>query len=149
MRLPLAALLLPLAPALTSCAVFEALGGMPYAEKTVPLPPAVSGTTALDCVASSVQSLRERNGFWMAVSRRDDGQGVLETGQYPASNLSGFRLRARVDEPRRQLRLQLKAGGPYYVDLGAKPGVTALAAAVDTCLASPAPRDPPGPTAAR
>lgn len=149
MRLPLAVLLLPLAPALTGCAVFEALGGMPYAEKAVTLPPAISGATALDCVASSVQSLRERNGFWMAVSRRDDGQGVLETGQYPASNLAGFRLRARVDQPRRQLRLQLKAGGPYYVDLGAKPGVAALAAAVDACLASPAPRDPPGPAAAR
>lgn len=149
MRLPLAVLLLPLALALTGCAVFEALGGMPYAEQTVTLPPAVSGTTALDCVASSVQSLRERNSFWKAVSRRDDGQGVLETGLYPESNLSGFRLRARVDQPRRQLRLQLKAGGPYYVDLGAKPGVTALAASVDACLASAAPRDPPGPTAAR
>ncbi|MDR7332233.1 hypothetical protein [Roseateles asaccharophilus] len=134
----LALLLLSLTPAMTGCAVFEALGGMPYAEKTVRLPQAVSAATALDCVASSVQSLREGRGTWMAVSRRDDAQGLLETGNYPESNLAGFRVRARVDEPRRQMRLQLKAGGPYYIDLGAKPGVAELAMAVDTCLAAAA-----------
>jgi hypothetical protein len=49
-------------PALTGCAVFEALGGMPDAETTVLLPPAIASTPALDGVAASVQSLRKRNG---------------------------------------------------------------------------------------
>lgn len=146
MRLAFALLLLPLTPVMTGCAVYEALGGMPYAEKTLTLPQAVSVTTALDCVAASVRSLRDGRGtWWMAVSRRDDAQGLLETGNYPESNLAGFRVRARVDEPRRRMRLQLKAGGPYYIDLGAQPGVAGLAAAVDTCLAATAaPREQPG-----
>ncbi|MCY4744076.1 hypothetical protein NYO99_03745 [Pelomonas sp. UHG3] len=42
--------------------MFEALGGMPDAETTLPRPPAITSTPALDCVAASVQSLRKRNG---------------------------------------------------------------------------------------
>lgn len=125
------------ASVMQGCALYEAFGGMPYAEATVTLASRPGTAQVLDCVRSSVVTLKPEppTGWWSTqITRFDPAHGVVETGRYPESNVAGVRLRATYDEPAAQLRLQIKAGGPYYVDLGAQSHLDQLRARVVACV---------------
>lgn len=133
----LAALSASLAAAmLQGCAVYEALGGMPYAEARITLDAKPSTAHVLDCIRSTVIALgpASASGWWSTtITRFDPARGVIETGRYPESNLAGVRMRATYEAPEGQLRLQIKAGGPYYTDLGAQSHLDLLRARVVAC----------------
>lgn len=133
----LAALSASLAAAmLQGCAVYEALGGMPYAEARITLDAKPSTAHVLDCIRSTVIALgpASASGWWSTtITRFDPARGVIETGRYPESNLAGVRLRATYEAPEGQLRLQIKAGGPFYTDLGAQSHLDLLRARVVAC----------------
>lgn len=131
---------------LPGCAVYEALGGMPYAEADVALAAKPGTARALECVRTSVIALGSvkspgvgglppmTQGWWSTeFTRFDPARGVLETGHYPDSNIVGVRLRATYDASQGALRLQLKAAGPYYTDLGAPSHLDRLRERVVAC----------------
>lgn len=119
---------------LAGCAVFEALGGMPYASSSFNAPPATTSSAVLDCAVASVNALNKQLELWQTdVTRRDDAKGVLETGRYAESNVAGLRVRVQHDPGSRQVRMGLKGAGPYYVDLGVKAGMAALESKMKAC----------------
>ena len=136
-RKVVAALSAPLvASMLQGCAAYEALGGMPYAEARITLDARPSTAHVLDCIRSTVIALgpASASGWWSTtITRFDPARGVIETGRYPESNVAGVRMRATYEAPEGQLRLQIKAGGPYYTDLGAQSHLDLLRARVVAC----------------
>ncbi|WP_143703993.1 MULTISPECIES: hypothetical protein [Luteimonas] len=60
--------------------------------------------------------------------------GVLETGDFARTNVQGIRLRVRYDTSSGEGRIQLKASGPYFMDLGADAALASLLTA--PCLTS-------------
>jgi len=148
-RTPTNSSLLLLSLATSSCAVYEGLGGVPYAETEVQVPAHRTTERALDCVRDSILSLspqketaiapgvsfKSKQGMWATdVTRLDYKRGVLETGNYPMPNIVGLRVRAVYLSSSSRLRLQLKAAGPYYADLGATENVAELRLLVSKCV---------------
>lgn len=120
---------------LSGCAVYEAMGGMPYVESEIKFASQPTTVRIFECIQSAISSLdperdttiapglvfRARQGWWATnVTKINFEDGVLETGNYSESNVAGVRLRAVYSQRRAVLRLQLKAAGPYYTDLGAQ-----------------------------
>jgi len=141
--------LLLLSLSVSACAVYEALGGMPYAEAELQLSSQVTTERSLGCVRSSILALspvrevtsgpgvsfRSKEGMWSTeVTRIDYERGVLETGNFPASNIVGVRVRAVYVSSSSLLRLQVKAAGHYYADLGAPEHLAKLRSAITKCV---------------
>ena len=124
-----------LSTSLCGCALFEALGGIPYATSEIAVRSEPSTTKVFECVASSVQQLNLLRGTWdTKVSRFDVELGIIETGDYSESNRIGFRVRAVHVRGPHKVQLFLKAAGPYYSDLGASQGMQQLRASVGACV---------------
>lgn len=134
---------------LSGCAVYEAMGGMPYAESEITFTSQPTTARVFECIQSAISSLnperdttivpglvfKAKQGWWATnVSRLNFDEGVLETGDYSGSNIAGVRLRAVYSQRRAVLRLQLKAAGPYYVDLGAQEHMNQLRSRVVPCV---------------
>ncbi|MBI3346237.1 MAG: hypothetical protein HY020_03380 [Burkholderiales bacterium] len=119
---------------LSACAVYEALGGMPYAEDDIAFASKPDAARVIDCVRTSVVTLGKDSWWATNVTKLEPARGLLETGHYPESNLAGVRLRAVYDPQQAVLRLQIKAGGPYYVDLGAQKHLDQLRTSVSRCI---------------
>jgi hypothetical protein len=119
---------------LAGCAVFEALGGMPYAGSSFNVPRGTTSPAVLDCAVASVTALNQQSDQWQTdVTHRDDARGVLETGRYAESNVAGLRVRVQYDPGGQQVRMGLKGAGAYYVDLGVKAGMAALESKMKAC----------------
>ena len=129
--------------------MYEAMVGIPYAETELQFSQPMTTARALDCVRDSILTLsperevtiapgvsfRSKQGMWATeVTRLDYKRGVLETGNYPKSNIVGLRIRAVYISSSTLLRLQLKAAGPYYWDLGASENLAELRALVSKCV---------------
>lgn len=139
----LAALLLP------ACAVYEVMGGMPYAESEIAVTSQPTTARVLGCVQTAIQSLsplkettiapgatfKSKHGWWSTnFTKLNIADGVLESGDYSESNVAGVRVRAVYSPQTAILRLQLKAAGPYYVDLGAREHMNQLRSRVEPCV---------------
>ena len=80
-------------------------------------------------------TLRMKQGLWdESVTLLDEKSGTLETGSYPESNIQGVRLRAVYSASQARLRLQVKAAGPYYADLGAQAHMSSLIDKLVPCI---------------
>jgi hypothetical protein len=134
---------------LQACAVYEALGGMPYAEAEIHFASRPTLERALDCVKTSIVALGPekevtlapgvsflaKHGRWSTtVTKQDYKSGVLETGNYPMSNIVGVQVRAKYLKESAGLRIQLKAAGFYYADLGAPEHLAELRESVTRCV---------------
>ncbi|OZI35291.1 hypothetical protein CEG14_09310 [Bordetella genomosp. 1] len=64
---------------------------------------------------------------------RDAANGIFETEQFNAQNVSGFRLRAQLRQPS-TLALSLRGAGAYCADLGVDKEMTRLQQALTACL---------------
>ena len=123
---------------LSGCALFEALGGMPYATSEIDLPLEPSTAKLFECVVSSVQQLKLLQGLWdTKVSRFDLALGVMETGDFSEAGRMGFRVRAVHVRGPHKVQLSLKAAGAYYSDLGVEQGLNQLRLRVSTCVETP------------
>ena len=146
-----AASALILSVTLSGCAAYEALGGMPYAESEMTFLSKPSTDRVLGCIQSVITSLgaetettivpglsyKARHGWWATnFSEVKPTDGVLETGNYSDSNVAGVRIRAVYRQSSAVLRLQLKAAGAYYADLGAQKHMNQLRSLVGACVAA-------------
>ena len=122
---------------------------MPYAEAEMHFTSRPTLERALNCVKTSISSLSPekevtlapgvsftaKQGMWSTnVTRLDYGAGILETGNYPMSNIVGVRIRAEYLKQSAGLRIQLKATGFYYTDLGAPEHLAELRNSVSRCV---------------
>lgn len=116
------------------CAVFEFIA-QPFARQSLPVSSSVSTPQVFICVERTIYQLSKQRDTWSTkVTRREEALGILETGDYSDHNIMGFRLRATHTPAQGQLLLELKGGGPYYVDLGVDAGLQSLTAGVQGCL---------------
>jgi hypothetical protein len=118
----------------SGCTVFEFVA-QPFARQSLSVSSSISTPQVFTCVERSIYQLSTQRGTWNTkVTRRDEALGILETGNYSDPNIIDFRLRATHRPAQGQLLLELKGGGPYYVDLGVDAGVQSLKAGVQDCL---------------
>ncbi len=89
-----------------------------------------------DCAESSIATLSETSSSWPKVTREDPAQGILESGDFPETNRSGFRLRLERPPGASQAKLMLKGAGTYFVDLGVDKAMQDLKTALERCVAT-------------
>jgi hypothetical protein len=133
----------------SGCAALRSLGAIPHAEFSVNFVSRPTPATVLGCVKSAIQALSPptqtriaesasvswRQGHWSTdVTAWNVDEGLMETGNYPESNLQGLRIRAVYTRETSILHLQIKAAGPYGSDLGAQASGRELLKLVEKCV---------------
>lgn len=101
---------------------------------TLQVPPGTSTVRLFACTEDSLTALGHGSSFWPGVSRKDVAGGVLETGNYPEDNVIGFRVRMSYAAGSQAARIEMKAFGPYFTDLGAGTAMSDLRSAIARCL---------------
>lgn len=122
-------------------ACIASTGCVPDATDSVPLPASVSTAALFKCADAVIRDLHRTDSQWNArVTRRDVVGGVFETGTFEEANVMGYRVRLvrRDVEPR--AKLSVRAAGPYFTDLGAKPALASFASRLTACTARGAQR---------
>ncbi len=136
-RIPVPAACLVVFLSLTGCVMSNTPMKVPSAEGTLPAPAGIGAEAVLSCAETSVRTLHERNELWnVRVTRRDDGRGLLETGEFDADNIGGFRIRVQYVPESNAVRIRLKAAGPYFMDIGVDKAFADLDAQMRQCLSS-------------
>lgn len=136
-----AGLLAVLVLVLAACGFSGASGRMPTAKGVLEVPASLSNGQVFDCVQASIAALSDASSSWPAVSLRDDAKGVPESGDYPADDKTGLRMRLERQAGASQLHITLKGGGAYYVDLGVEQALKDLGTHMQRCIqAAPAAR---------
>ena len=107
---------------------------VPSSRRQVSLPHALPTAQLFACTEEAITHLRAGNQAWQPVSLRDDGAGVLESGDYPQRNRIGLRIRLQHRSGSDRAQLLLRGAGPYFIDLGVDAAADELAAAIEGCL---------------
>lgn len=76
-----------------------------------------------DCAEAAVSDLSQTSSSWPKITLRDESKGVLESGDYPADDKTGFRMRLERINAGTGIRVHLKGAGAYYVDLGVQKAI--------------------------
>ena len=120
---------------LTGCGLYESLAGVPAATEILRAPSATSANRVFQCAETSINQLAKANNFWRSdVTRRNPGEGVLETGDFGKANVGGFRTRITFDKRNNGVRIDLKGAGAYYKDLGVDKSAGELKDRMRACL---------------
>lgn len=94
----------------------------------------VSAQEVISCAQKTVQELSVKKPKWdTTITRSEAHSRILETGNYPDINATGIRTRVTFHPETHQL-VDIKASGPYYMDLGAKEGATHFRHNMENCL---------------
>ena len=102
---------------------------------TVQAPPSTSVDRVFQCAEISIRRLAQPDSFWRSdVTRRDPGEGILETGDFDKANVGGFRAKITFDKQSDQIRIDLKGAGAYYEDIGVEKSVADLKTEMEGCL---------------
>lgn len=129
---------LALSVALTGCSTSTALCDAfgPSKQATLAVPPNTPVEKIFLCVdQASINSPDRARYADTGHAIRDVHAGVLETQQYRASNVSGFRLRAQVSpQAPTALTLSLRGSGAYCADLGVDKEMNRLTSDISSCL---------------
>lgn len=131
------AVILAIAGLLSACSVSPAMCDAfgPSKRASVSLPQDASVENVFTCIDQQVAGNADRNSrFETGYAVRDVKTGVLESTNYSAQNVSGFRLRAEVSKPSSRLDLSLRGAGAYCTDLGVDREMAQLTADVSACL---------------
>lgn len=129
-----AAIAVLLAGCSTSAALCDAFG--PSKRATLAVPPDTPVEKIFICVDQASLNSPDRARYAdTGHAIRDVHAGVLETEQYRASNVAGFRLRAEVSQHTpASLTLSLRGAGAYCADLGVDKEMDRLKTEIASCL---------------
>lgn len=129
--------------ALTACSVVGSLQNAPSVSAVLSAPQGIGSAAVLGCAASVVEALERKDDRWdTRITRNDVSAGVLETGDFPEENVSGFRLRVAFSEKRGRIDVAIKSAGAYFVDLGGEEALAAFRPEFASCLQKQAPPRP-------
>lgn len=127
--------------ALGGCRMSESSPTIPEASAQLQLPPSTSTAQVFDCARRRLTQLGEAEALWdHPVTREDAAQGVLETGDFPEINVTGFRLQLRHEEASGRVDLRLRGAGAYFVDQGVDAGLQEFREGFEQCVEAAAPR---------
>jgi hypothetical protein len=110
----------------------------PSASESVDLAQEVSGARVVACAERTVSDLARSDDRWdPRVTLRDSANGVMESGNFSEENESGFRVRVEMHVRRRQVDVDLKGAGAYFVDMGVAEAIDAFSQRLMPCLQRP------------
>ena len=121
--------------ALTSCGLYESMGGIPHAERKLAVPAGTQSQLIFNCAEESIRSIPEPSNWNKEVTKRDLEAGVMDVGGFDEKNVIGFRARVTVNDKRTSIAMKIKGAGPYYTDLGVDGAADKLLSAMKKCLA--------------
>jgi len=120
------------------CAMSNSAHAVPEAAATLQVPVETPTPKVFACARQRLAELGRDEALWdHAVTREDVQHGVLETGDFPEDNISGFRLHLQHDPAKGAVALRLRGAGAYFVDQGVDAGLKEFQAGFSACLASP------------
>lgn len=120
----------------SACSLPAAAHRTPMASAVLSVPADLPNQRLFDCAESSIATLSETSSSWPKITRDDPAQGILESGDFPETNRSGFRLRLERPPGANQAKLALKGAGAFFVDLGVDQAMRDLKTALDRCVAT-------------
>lgn len=120
----------------SACSMPAAARKAPMASAVLSVPTDLPNQRLFDCAESSIAALSETSSSWPKVTREDPAKGILESGDFPDTNRSGFRLHLERPPGANQAELALKGAGAYFVDLGVDKAMQDLKTALDRCVAT-------------
>lgn len=95
----------------------------------------VTNAQLFACAGSALVELRRTDAHWSTrITLRDAGRGRFETGNFPESNVMGYRIRVVREGDAPRAVLHVRAAGPYFADLGADDAMRALKKSLTACL---------------
>ncbi|WP_367380548.1 hypothetical protein [Stenotrophomonas cyclobalanopsidis] len=116
----------------------EPAHAVPEASATLHIAPQTPTPKVFECARQRLAQLGEDDALWdHKVTREDVPDGVLETGNFPEDNISGFRLHLQHDAAAGKVALRLRGAGAYYVDQGVQAGLKTFEEGFSHCLAAP------------
>lgn len=111
---------------------------VPEAAATLRIAPQIPTPKVFDCARQRLTQLGEDDALWdYKVTREDVPHGVLETGDFPEDNVSGFRLHLQHDAAAGKVALRLRGAGAYHVDQGVESGLKRFEEGFTHCLTAP------------
>lgn len=111
---------------------------VPEASRTLKIAPQTPTGRVFECARKRLAQLGEEEALWdHKVTREDMQHGVLETGNFPENNVSGFRLHLQHDPASGSVSLRLRGAGAYFVDQGVEAGLKTFEEGFTQCLAPP------------
>jgi hypothetical protein len=125
-----------LACAVAVAAALLSTGCVPQASGSLDVPAALPNASLFRCTESVLRQLHARDSHWnIRISLRDAPGGRLETGNFPESNIMGYRLRLTRAEGAPRASLHIRAAGPYFTDLGAERALASFKTPLTACVA--------------
>lgn len=107
----------------------------PQATDSLPLAADVTNARLFACAESTLVELRRADEHWATrITLRDTGRGRFETGDFPESNVMGYRVRLVREGDAPRVALHVRAAGPYVTDLGAGAALGTLKTPLTACL---------------
>lgn len=92
---------------------------VPEAHARLQLPPGTATARVFDCARRHLAELGRQEELWdHAITRDEPARGLLETGDFPEDNVSGFRVQMRYDEAKGSADVRVRGAGAYFVDQG-------------------------------
>lgn len=111
-------------------------GCTPQSDDSFALAPGVTNARLFACAESALVELHRADEHWNTrITLRDTARGRFETGDFPESNVMGYRIRLIRDGGAPRAALHVHAAGPYFTDLGADDALDALKTSLTACLA--------------
>lgn len=112
----------------------------PYESNNLKVSDTTNTKMVFKCVESIIHNLDQSQKNWSTeVTLQDEQSGIIETGNFPEVNVVGFRLRVHHIKNINKIKIELKASGIYFTDLGVSDGMKALKNNLSECLIIPAP----------
>ena len=121
--------------ALTSCGLYESMGGLPNAERKFAVPAGMQSQLIFNCAEESIRSIPEPSNWNKEITKKDLESGVMDFGRFDERNVIGFRARITTDNEKNSITIKVKGAGPYYTDLGVGSAADKLVEATKKCLA--------------
>ncbi|HYQ25501.1 hypothetical protein [Stenotrophomonas sp.] len=116
----------------------ESAHAVPESAATLHVAPQTPTQKVFECARQRLAQLGEDDALWdHKVTREDVPHGVLETGDFPEDNISGFRLHLQHDPASGSVALRLRGAGAYFVDQGVEAGLKTFEEGFSRCLAAP------------
>lgn len=110
-------------------------GCAPQASDSFTIAGGVTNAHLFACAESALATLQRMDAHWTTrITLRDTRRGRLETGDFPESNVMGYRIRVVREGGAPRAVLQVRAAGPYFTDLGADDAMRALKKSLTACL---------------
>lgn len=117
----------------TALLVAACYGPIPKAKRTLPVATTVTNERLFECVEQGISQFTAAGDYWQAVTRNDAASGILESGHFQDSNITGFRLRIQRKAGQPQAQLDFKGSGAYHFDLGVDAAADKMINALRQC----------------